>query len=101
MKSASSRTMSGHFPIQSSKFRVQSSEFRVQSLEVVADPEREARLTQPFAAGLAFAPPLKGKDVILPLPVEQRPPGPVEVNREPQRERLQPDAVRGAAVDQL
>src|SRR5687768_17958461 len=37
---------------------------------------------------------------VFPAAVEQRPPRPVEVHREAERERLEAEAVRGVGVDQ-
>src|SRR5438045_316304 len=62
--------------------------------EVVADPDREARLAELVAAA-------GGREQeILPVAAEQRPPRPVEVNREAEREGFEAEAVRGAAVDE-
>src|SRR5512134_899045 len=69
--------------------------FSLSPLEVVTDPDRETRLAEPGAAALV------GEDDVLPFAVEERAPRPVEMDREAERERLEAEAVRGAAVDQL
>src|SRR5213075_15791 len=70
-------------------------------LKVVADPDGEARLAE--LVGAADALPGRrrrraGEHNIFPVLVEERPPRPVEVQREPEQERLEADAVRRAAV---
>src|SRR3954467_982186 len=63
-------------------------------LEVVSDPHGELRLAEPVAArGRAVLDRVIREVVILPLLVEQCPPRPVEVDREPKRERFEPDTV--------
>ena len=71
-------------------------------LEVVADPQRELDLAQPVAAAAERRPSRGriGEHQIFPVAVEQRPPRPVEMDREAERERLEADAVGRAAVDQ-
>src|SRR4051812_585477 len=70
-------------------------------LEVVADPHRKLRLPEPVAAaGVAVEQCLVRIEDVFVVLVEQRPPRPVEVDREAERERLEADAVRGAAVDE-
>jgi Flp pilus assembly protein TadD/predicted aspartyl protease len=62
--------------------------------EVVANPELEPPLP-PLVRGH-----LVPEEQVLPVLVEQGPPGPVEVDREPQREGLEADPVRRPAADQ-
>src|SRR5436190_24166065 len=69
--------------------------------EVVADPDREPRLAPVGGAAHAAVARVErpaGEHDVLPPVVEQRPPRPVEVDREAERERFQPEAVGGAAV---
>src|SRR5436190_19806210 len=61
-------------------------------LKVVADPNTELRLAE---RGTAAA---LREDDVLPLFIPQRPPRPVEVNWEPEHERLEADAVGRPAV---
>src|SRR6476659_1505904 len=68
------------------------------SLKVVPDPDAELDLPQPLAAGLAVLRSLIRVQVVFPILVEQRAPGPVEVDRESQRERLQPHAVGSPGI---
>src|SRR4051812_11145779 len=70
-------------------------------LEIVANPDAELRPPQPLAAAAeAVDGRVVGIHVVFPALVEQRPPRPVEVDREAEREGLEADAVGGAAVDQ-
>src|SRR5262245_59002504 len=55
-------------------------------LKIVPDPDGEVRLTERVTAAL------RGEDDVLPVLVEERSPSPVEVDREPERERLEPDS---------
>src|SRR5581483_12158797 len=69
------------------------------SLEVVSDPDRELRRTEPLVpGGIAVQLRLVGKLRVFPVLVEQRAPRPVEVDGESEREGFQAEAVRGAAV---
>src|SRR6266852_3401165 len=63
-------------------------------LEVVADPDREPRLAERGAAAGGR------KQHVLPVLVEERPPRPVEVDREPEREGFETHPVGGAAIPQ-
>src|SRR5579862_381453 len=69
-------------------------------LEVVPYPHRKPRLPPRRAAAVTVdaAAVLAGEHDVLPGAVEERPPGPVEVDREAERERLEAEAVRRAAV---
>src|SRR3954449_10370650 len=60
-------------------------------LEIVPDPDREARLPEPLAPGRPLLDALVSEDVVFVVLVEQRAPGPVEVNGETEREGFQPD----------
>ena len=63
-------------------------------LEVVADPHLELRRAERAAAAL------RGEERVFPILVEQRAPREVEVDREPEQEALEPEAIRRAAVAQ-
>ena len=63
-------------------------------LEIVSDPERQLRLAELLAAAGGR------KQQVLPLPVEQRLPRPVDVDGEAQGERLEADAVGRARIHQ-
>src|SRR5687767_12081936 len=73
-------------------------------LEIVADPDAELHLAEPGTAGVwtdhAVDRRRVGEQHVLVILVEQRAPRPIEVNRESEGERFEPDAVRGAAVDE-
>src|SRR5581483_5407166 len=71
--------------------------FGSSALEVVADPDIEARLPEVGAAARRGAH-VPGEHVVLPRLVEEGAPRPVEVDREPEEERLEAEPVRGAAV---
>src|SRR3977135_370656 len=65
------------------------------------DPDCEARLPEvrrAADAGAVGGDACAGKDHALPVLVEQRAPRPVEGDREAERERFEPEAVRRAAV---
>src|SRR5215218_4751385 len=64
-------------------------------LEVVADPQRELHLTEPVArtSGPPVVNRLVGVGHIFPVLIEQRPPGPVEVDGKTEGKRFEPDAV--------
>src|SRR6476660_5530092 len=69
-----------------------------QESEIVPDPDAELRLAQPLAASRPLGDALVGEHVVLPVLVEERPPGPVEVDRESEREGFEAKAIRRAAV---
>src|SRR4051812_28894218 len=72
-----------------------SARFGVRS-EIVANPDREARLAEPLAAAHPFRRAVLREDDVFPRLVEGRSPRPVEVDREAERERLEAEPVRGA-----
>src|SRR6266850_2584115 len=63
-------------------------------LEVVSNPDRKPRLAPARASAAG------GKHDVFPILVEQGTPRPIEVDREPDREGLQPDAVGRARIDE-
>src|SRR5439155_25832819 len=67
-------------------------------LEIVADPDREARLAEPLAAARSRRLSFSREDFILPAAIEERAPCPIEVDREPECERFEPEPVRRARV---
>ena len=82
------------------------STFNIQhsALKIIAYPDAELHPAEPGAPGVRAGQPIRngwiGEQHIFPILVEQRAPRPVEVHGEPERERLEAEAVRRRAVDQ-